>query len=78
VDVAGQDAVEIEHLDRWPPIELVLTSGVVKPRDEEMPERGVSARDRPSTRSGSSSRTSCLRECRSMQIDYDDEWRRAR
>ncbi|MGU3664186.1 response regulator [Methylobacterium sp. A49B] len=27
--------------DRWPPIELVIVSGRRKPRDEELPARGV-------------------------------------
>ena len=27
--------------DRWPPIELILTSGLIKIRERDLPERGV-------------------------------------
>lgn len=27
--------------DRWPPVEIIVTSGRVSPAEEEMPERGV-------------------------------------
>ena len=39
----GLDGMRLAALirRRWPPIELILTSGKLHPRPEEMPERGV-------------------------------------
>lgn len=39
----GLDGLRLAALirDRWPPIELILTSGKTRPRQQEMPARGV-------------------------------------
>ena len=39
----SMDGLRLAHAirSRWPPIELVLTSGLMRVRDEDMPERGV-------------------------------------
>ena len=39
----GLDGMKLAALirKRWPPIELVLTSGKMPPRPEDLPERGV-------------------------------------
>ncbi len=39
----GLDGMKLAALirERWPPIELVLTSGKSPPRPEDLPERGV-------------------------------------
>ena len=38
----SMDGLRLAHAirNRWPPIELVLTSGQMRVRDEDMPERG--------------------------------------
>jgi CheY-like chemotaxis protein len=38
----GMDGVRLAAAvrDRWPPVELILTSGHVNVRDEDLPERG--------------------------------------
>jgi two-component system, response regulator PdtaR len=39
----SMDGLRLAHAirDRWPPIDIVLTSGRMCVRDEDMPERGV-------------------------------------
>jgi CheY-like chemotaxis protein len=39
----GPDGMRLAALirDRWPPVELILTSGKMRPRPEDMPKRGV-------------------------------------
>jgi CheY-like chemotaxis protein len=39
----GMDGMKLAVLirDRWPPIELIITSGKLKPRPEDLPARGV-------------------------------------
>ena len=39
----SMDGLRLAHAirDRWPPIDIVLTSGRMRVRDEDMPERGV-------------------------------------
>ncbi|WP_239479345.1 response regulator [Lichenicola cladoniae] len=39
----GLDGIRLAALirDRWPPIEIILTSGGFPPKPNEMPERGV-------------------------------------
>ena len=39
----SMDGLRLAHAirSRWPPIELVLTSGVMRVRKEDMPERGL-------------------------------------
>lgn len=39
----GIDGMKLAALirDRWPPIEIILTSGKLTPRPEDMPARGV-------------------------------------
>jgi CheY-like chemotaxis protein len=39
---AGMDGLRLAHTirHRWPPVEIVLTSGHVQVRDKDMPERG--------------------------------------
>lgn len=39
----GMDGMKLAAMvrDRWPPIELILVSGKLRPRPEEMPARGV-------------------------------------
>jgi CheY-like chemotaxis protein len=39
----SMDGLRLAHAirDRWPPIDLVLTSGQMRVRNEEMPERGL-------------------------------------
>ena len=39
----SMDGLRLAHAirDRWPPIDIVLTSGRVRVREEDMPERGV-------------------------------------
>jgi CheY-like chemotaxis protein len=38
----SMDGLRLAHAirDRWPPIELVLTSGLMRVRQEDLPERG--------------------------------------
>jgi CheY-like chemotaxis protein len=45
----SMDGLRLAHVvrGRWPPVELVLTSGHSKVRDEDLPERGL-----PTTRPG--------------------------
>jgi CheY-like chemotaxis protein len=39
----SMDGLRLAHAirHRWPPVELVLTSGYARVRDEDMPERGL-------------------------------------
>ena len=39
----SMDGLRLAHAirNRWPPIELVLTSGLMRVRNEDMPERGL-------------------------------------
>ena len=39
----SMDGLRLAHAirSRWPPIELVLTSGLMRVRNEDMPERGL-------------------------------------
>ena len=39
----GIDGMKLASMirDRWPPIEIIITSGKMKPRPEDMPARGV-------------------------------------
>lgn len=39
----GMDGMKLALMirDRWPPIELIITSGKLRPRPEELPARGV-------------------------------------
>lgn len=40
---AGEDGLRLVHAirDRWPPVEIIMTSGKVKPEPEDLPARGV-------------------------------------
>jgi CheY-like chemotaxis protein len=44
IDMPGSmDGIKLARAirDRWPPIELILTSGLIKIRQRDLPERGV-------------------------------------